>query len=503
MTSFNLTRDAWIPVRRRDGIEAAWSLTEAFRGAAHADAVSDTLPTSRLAVVRLMAAVLARSGAIPDAARWEEIRSKGEFPAEVGAYLEKHASLFDLFGDRPFMQSSAIRDADHGSIEKLRYVGETTPGIFSQSDSWANPKAVAPGAAARLVLQNQLFDRPGLHSCLPGEEKACKLATLTDILSVIVRGETLFETVLLNSPPLDFIGEFLGLDTSDEPWWERGAVRPGLSKPTGYLDLLTRPTRRIHLAQEENGTVKRVALMKGLEMGEHAGLETMAPWKRVKEFNLFIKWRPDTLAWQNSTALFASFSDDRADYHPSPTVEWLKRAKAVPGRRPHRLETVGTWTGGNAGKVDLIRSEELRFRPGYLIDPLVTALIREAVGRASLVRELVSWAVRRAAAQVFDYGIRARAGVRASKAALAALGAAQSFAASLEVPFQKFLDDLHEDSTLAKAAWAKTVSENAMSSLGDGFSTIGADVSGQMIRATARGLLRGAMNNKAKEVVGV
>lgn len=501
---FSLLDRPWIPVRFADGTRREIGLLEVFREAHRIVDVVDDVPTSTMAVHRILVAIAYRALNISDETAWALLFDGGRFPDEVLKYLENVRGRFDLFGKKPFFQHVFDDpDRDAQSILKLWHFGEESSSFFGTAP-WSSPEPVPAGTAARMMIASQYFGRCGTHSCLHGENNKAVAGPLADVTSVLVLGPNLFETVLLNTPGRNFVHDIYG-KTNDLPWWERphGSAQPGAKTSGGYLDQLTRPTRRIMLVPEEDGRVKRVILMKGLDFPVEGRVltETMTPWKRFDGKAFPIRWNPDELAWQNSHVLFRAFDDPdgNVEYRPSKTVLWVSRLAdlgAVAPSKRLRLAVFGTC--GDKGKVDFWRQEFLPLRSAYLSSPELSGHVKEAVAYARKVRDLMSWAVRKGCSDVFDYGLKKLPGTSASKSMKALHGMLREFMASLDGAFKRFLAHLPLGGHGALDSWKRRVELRARQYVDTGLDAVASGIRGAMIKGTVGKRLGGALRSLRK-----
>lgn len=474
-------------------------LLEAFRTAHEISDIVDACPTSTMGIHRLLVAIAYRACPIVDESAWASLFDAGQFGPDVARYLEGVRDRFDLFGKRPFYQHVfEDPDRDAQSILKLWHFGENSSSFFSTA-SWTKPEPVAPGIAARMMLASQYFGRCGTHSCLHGENNKAVAGPLADVTSVLVLGSNLFETVLLNTLGKNAVRDLFGR-TDDLPWWERKTgVQAGVKPADGYLDQLTRPTRRIMLL-EEGGRVGRAILMKGLDFPAEGRmpLETMAPWRQIDKKRFFIHWNPDQLAWQNSHVLFRAFDDpaEKVEYHPARTVEWVSHLADLGAIAPSkRLRIAVFGTSGDKGKVDFWRQEFLPLRSSYLTNPDLFLRVKEAVLYARKVRDLMGWAVRKGCQDVCDYGLRKLPGVSATKSAVSLHGMLREYMASLDGAFRRFLAHLPAGGTGALDSWKRRVDLQVWHYVDRGLDQVNSGIRRAMIKGSVGKRLGGALRS--------
>jgi CRISPR system Cascade subunit CasA len=260
MTTFNLIEERWIPVVGQDWQRQDISLTELFTTWERLREIQADNPPTTLAIYRFLLAILHRAYQGPkNVDHWEEIQQDNGKEAIV--YLEKWRDRFDLFHpEHPFMQDAGITEEDAGEVYLASVLhGNNTSTVFCHEHQWSNAALAIP-EAARLVLRLHNFDTGGRKK---GATDSAAVLPMMDAANVLVRGNNLCETLLLNLVEYDPARDKPSVVTGDDlPCWERDYQKPKERIPAGYIDYLTYQWRRVKLfAQDE--TVVRVALHPG------------------------------------------------------------------------------------------------------------------------------------------------------------------------------------------------------------------------------------------------
>ena len=114
-----------------------------------------------------------------------------------------------------------------------------------------------PADAACYLIATQAFAIGGLITPM-GSERSSKDSHLIRGAVAVIRGENLFETLLLN------LRDYPGQEdrTNDHPAWETDTGPPMERRPSGWLDLLTWQSRRI-LLHATDSQVTGVGLLNG------------------------------------------------------------------------------------------------------------------------------------------------------------------------------------------------------------------------------------------------
>lgn len=351
--TFNLVDQPWIPCAAHTGEPPRLlSLRAVFAHASRLASISDPSPAVTVSLYRLMLAILHRSLDGPrSVAEWQAIWDRNAWDETcLNTYLDRWHHRFDLFDPQhPFYQTPGI-DARSGpapatrdlhtpytatQLTQERASDRNRPLLFDHSSATAT---LLPGEAARYLVAMHNFAVGGLISLGAGEPIANKYTSAAPLLGaavVLVRGQTLFQTLMLNlvrynrddDVPFPFRGD-------DKPAWERedGGARPLSRLPDGLVDLLTWQSRRILLIPDTSpdGTtrVRDAILMKGYQFAqgfEHWSAETLLAFRTNKHARngpavLPIRLDGDRAVWRDSHALLQSVADEQ---HRPIVMDWL------------------------------------------------------------------------------------------------------------------------------------------------------------------------------------
>ncbi|MDB4873143.1 MAG: CRISPR-associated protein Cse1 family [Gemmatimonadales bacterium] len=356
--SYDLTRSRWLPVQRQDGTEHLLSLVEVFAQADDLRRLVGDVPTQEFALLRLLLAVLhdAIEGPV-DLDHWQELWKTGLPTDHIAAYLEQHRGRFDLLHPQtPFFQTATLRTA-HDDVSSLdRIVADIPNGqrFFTMRARGAQRLGFAE--AARWVVHAHAFDTSGIKSGAVGDSRAkggkvypLGVAWTGNLGGVLVEGETLAETLLLNL--IAFDTDNLRIDPErDRPAWRRAPLGPReedpveLSRrPAGVRDLYTWQSRRLRLHFDAEG-VHGVVLAYGdpLSARNMHQREPMTGWRRspaqekkhgLAQVYLPLEHDPSRSAWHGLGALVAG---------RSPGAEQRGEAAAIV--RPRILDWVARLT---------------------------------------------------------------------------------------------------------------------------------------------------------------
>lgn len=293
--AFDLRDEPWLPVRRLDGATDLLSLRAVFAQAHTAGSLLGEVPTQTVALTRLLLAVLHRA-LLPfgdEVEDWEALWQQPALPMkQIDTYLDGQGDRFDLLHPKmPFLQVVGLRTAK-GDVPGVKPLLADVPNNEPFFTTRAGPavQRLEFAEAARWLVHCHAFDPSGIKSGDPDDPrtkngKGYPIGTgwVGGLGTVLVEGQTLRETLLLNLVPVDDRLEPLdGVD--DLPVWERPPLTAREERragaPTGPADLYTWPSRRIRLATDGAG-VTGVLVANGDPLPpQNQFPETMTAWRR-------------------------------------------------------------------------------------------------------------------------------------------------------------------------------------------------------------------------------
>jgi CRISPR system Cascade subunit CasA len=506
----------------------------------HSSAIREVVDPSPLVTVslhRLLLAIVHRVFGPEDSGKWAALWRRGELEREpLLAYLEKWRERFDLFDDRhPFYQSPSL------DFQYARSIALLVPQMASSANSatlfdHTLAATLTPAQSARYLIAFQSFAVGGLVSLEKGQDPAlykfADAAPLTRAAVCLVKGATLFETLMLNLhwlSPAD--GEPFEGSGSDCPLWERDEeFRPGDRAPTGYLDLLTWPSRRIRLRPSvgKDGvvSVESVVIMKGNQFPDgwsSRGKETMVAFKRnLKPAKGQDPWPPlgfreDKASWRNSLALLQSVEEDQD--RPK-TVSWLSdlvQEGALDRRAVFPLDVYGVST--DKALVRFWRHERLPLPLAYLDDADLLSTLKDGLDLAESVGRLFSGGFvdittvggsrkvpspfHRLAAVALSPTDDTKADPGAVGELLEHLAPGRLYWSRLEAPFKRFMVRLADERAnggpgTAFREWVVALRDSAVAAFRE--ATLGLEGTGRTLRAVA--LAEREFNRRLREMLG-
>jgi CRISPR system Cascade subunit CasA len=460
--SFDLTREPWIPCERADGTRVELSLRDVLLQAHELRAVHDGSPLVTAALHRILIAIAHRAVDGPkDEAAWRALWQARRFdPGSVDAYLVKWRHRFDVFDEkRPFMQSTGMTAKP---LQAIRLRTECSPygspvEIFAHRADDA-PTDLSPAEAARAMLGVFLFHRGGIVSGPMGGRAYVKGGPLATAAMVLLVGDTVFETVVLNVLVYDGCARPFAAK-ADLPEWERDSPRPPRpSTPAGWLDLLTWPSRSVFLSAAR-GRVVTAQLAGGLDIDTPSLLDPMAAYTKSDEGWRAFKLDPDRVAWRDSAALFRLRDDATTPPAAIRAMAGRVRDGVVDAAVATRIAVLGQAL--EDASVELTRAEYMPLPAAVLRDDAAGEWIAEALNRdAEGAHGALRFALRRLVEQVlspmYDPGSKQKGRKPLADDVTKLVrrtGAHAVFWASMKPAFDALLVGLGTDPKLALVQW--------------------------------------------------
>lgn len=467
MTSFNLTREPWIPVEGLDETVTQLSTRDALKRAHVLRALADPSPLVVAALTRHLLAVLHRAYEGPRTMKeWCGIASSGAFDkARLDVYLDRVEDRMDLFHlTHPFAQTRGLRArfGDYISpideLEVVRTRWGSGRELFRHRPEFPAPE-MAPGRVARALLAHQAFATGGLVK-KPGEPTAATAAPLTRAGLVIVRGATLFRTLVANLLVYNTDKPVPTGGAVDACSWEQPSLPSVLERadepkrvPLGYLDLLTWLSRRVELIEEDSRVTGFINAV-GQGLAEGSPRDPMVAYRRHETRGLLpVGIDSDRAFWRNSTAIFETARREDAPFERPHAIDLVADPLAIEtlGRDAmYDIEVMGI--AAEKSRIDAARFERVRVLARCFNNPDAGAAVRECL---ELCRRLVDALSK----SLFTYARSALAPGGRDADAKDVRGLVDSFGAlpatwsAFGVAFEEFLPALGDDPDAAAAAF--------------------------------------------------
>jgi CRISPR system Cascade subunit CasA len=305
----DLVHDAWLNAVVCDGAQQSVGLLDALSEADTIRRLELPVHTMLPVVLRqlLLPVMIDALGAPRTRQEWGERFHRGHFSKEdrerLAHYLgPRYGDRFRLFdADRPFAQVAGLKSLNGETKSAAQLVPSVASGnnvpLFSAL-SEADELLLTPGEAALWLLHVHCWDTASIKTGAVGDPQAKNGKTtgnptgpLGQLGVVVPTGETLYETLLLNTPILPD-----GLEPTDRPqWaWDERPAGLGCKSPaeaawserpaTGLLDLLTFQARRIRLITcetEQGPRVHRAIVSAGDRLAQTPEIEPHTAWQHT------------------------------------------------------------------------------------------------------------------------------------------------------------------------------------------------------------------------------
>ncbi|WP_297202038.1 type I-E CRISPR-associated protein Cse1/CasA [uncultured Flavonifractor sp.] len=335
---FSLLEEPWICVLRADGSTAKLSLTEALIQAHQIRDLAGESKTQDSAMLRMLLAVIhtvfsrVNEQGLPEEIstvqealrRWGALWALGAFPQDqIQDYLTQWQERFWLFHpERPFYQVPELQGTTNPAKKLNGALVESSnkTQLFSLWNGERKNRLTYDEAARWLVFLQGFGDTAA-------KKPSPKLSWLGSIGLIMAKGETLFETLMLN---LVLWKNGTERWEASAPSWEEELPQEKLREiptPNNQAALLTVQCRRA-LLQRENGWVSGYVEAAGDYFPkENAFCEQMTLWEGIKERDQIIGYRPR--AHQPSRQMWRDFSVLMGqDVRKPGIVAWIGLLKA-------------------------------------------------------------------------------------------------------------------------------------------------------------------------------
>ena len=390
--SFNLAEQPWIPCERPDGSTVELSTRDALACAHDLRGIADESPLVVAVLHRHLLAILHRSYAGPRTMReWAAIARAKQFDlARVEAYLAQVHDRMDLLhATHPFAQTRGlIQQFDPDPIDQLsleRSKWGTARELF-QHRLTSHPAWMGLAEAARGLLMHHAFATGGLVR-KKGEPVSATASPLVKAALVLLRGPSLFQTLVSNLLVYDQELQPIPSSGRDAPSWEQTPPPTRLPfaeeprrLPLGWLDLLTWQSRRLELVVDE-----RIA--KGFVRAVWQGLagdcprDPMVAYRRDDKRGFVpIGLSTDKSFWRNANALFEAARGDDAQFDRPRTIDQAasREARAIVGEAGvYGVEVLGL--SAEKSLVHFARAERVCAALRLFDDPDAREAVAEAI----------------------------------------------------------------------------------------------------------------------------
>lgn len=455
--TFNLVTDPWLPCEMSSGEVREFSLKDLFRKATGIRDLVDPSPLVRVALYRLLLAILYRTHA-EAAEDWPALWDEGWGEGAILDYLEKWRGRFDLFSpEYPFYQRP---DIDTGKkvapVTKLSH--ELVSGNNKQLPDHSrddDPPGITPARAARLLVGCQAWGIGGGVS--GGGRPNFTSAPLPKGACMVPLGANLRDTLLLNLVPLSGLMKFprqFVLESGqadDRPAWERAGEAQVVERPPdGMSDYLTWQARYVRLLPAESGNVHFMVFAQGEKIKwpspDAPPVDPFHAFTEDSKGRVVVRGvRPDRAVWRDAESLFAHSQAEGC--RTAPALFNAARNRLSLDRSLDRVLPVlvsGIAVPGGQPPPDLWCADTFRVPANLVIDQKAFDVLHQALELATDVARLLHYAIKQFAETYLQMS-ETPGDPKAIKALTIAICREDSYWSQLEAPFLKFLPSLAEE----------------------------------------------------------
>jgi CRISPR system Cascade subunit CasA len=462
---FNLASEPWVPCIMADGTPKKLSLIELFKKSEDIMDITDSNPLIRISIIRTLLAIVHRSIPTIEIADLDRIwNSDGWQPRLIIEYLRFWEHRFDLFdANRPFFQISG-QVGDPTSISKLAFdrASGHNAVLFDHSTD-ESPKPVSPSTAAMLLLYNQAFNLSAGKS----RTGHTKDAPISRCMVVLIRGRDLAETLKLNlvlynpKQPRLVLGDNRGQSSGsaiDLPVWERQDDIAGSARyATGYLDLLTWPSRCIRLIPENldgRTVVRKVIFSQGVELLDQGLRDPMIPHVLKKEDNTTygMRLQKDKAVWRNLESLLMTSRTSQTSYNVTLLLDIIQGGMVTVGNIGERIDlnVCGLISPGQA-KIEHWVDSAIPIPFMVLKDQMVKELVMRGLESTDHIAGLLRTASYVFANELIQKGMDGKADPRQVSDFLDNSNVIRDYWGSMEIPYLRFLNEIDHSNDPAAA----------------------------------------------------
>ena len=466
--SFDLIDEAWIPVITTDGAFLELGLRNMLANAPNLREITCDTPIQSTAILPLALAILHRVFGPADFDAWHALWQAGAFDMErLDAYFTRWRERFDLFNaQRPFLQMPDARVDSKSLIHLIHPMGNTGTLFSHVSDD--SGLASSPAEAVRALLAARCFRTAGLGPSINGRRVSFSDNIFARGVIFWARGNTLFETLLLNL--MQYPDEQTMPHTSrDAPAWEMTDPFEQRESPFGYLDYLTWSNNRVQLIPEktdEGVVVRQAMVVPAINLAPHVKSPQRRYVQKEKKGEIsfpFLYFNADKALWRDYDSLLKR---ETGKVIPPAVVEWLaelKQNERLEGDYPSRLMATGMLA--DQAKPVFYRQEIMPLRLELLRNEDHVHGIRLALKQAEEVANKLRNALNMLAQHVLQRGAAGKPDNNIRNDLVKQWHARERYWTELEPQFWRFIDSLVVNSDAAMHDWIADLRDQALSAL--------------------------------------
>jgi len=486
--SFNLVEEEWIPSRNLDGKISEMSIRGVFQNAKNILDIRDQSPLVAPSVSRILLAILHRNFGPKTESAWKEMWKAGQFEREtLDKYLSEWSHRFDIFdADRPFYQAPGFERVKTTSMNKLamELASGNNPVLFDHSTD-SEPQRMTPAEAAKVLVAHQSFALGGTIGGYKRSRGYTTHATMARGAIVMLHGNNLFETLMLNLTQYKPEDDIPMVATEDKTIWEREEIEYWGQRRTvmGYLDYLTWQNRTIRLLPEnEDGQIRvsNVYLAEGVQLHDDQFPDPMILYTiDEKRGALPLKFSRFKDVWRNSHA-FLMLHDD--SYRIPNAFHWISRFVndgTIPTSRRYNIGIYGL--GTDKAKIHFWDQSSIPLPMNYLDDKELVLQLGKALGYTENVSRILRKKLYLLVRHVISTKGQRNPDSSELSSILGSLDSQSDYWANIEIPFYHLMTELPqypvEEREIRIAQWVnadvKKTAESSFDRALEAFSTTG------------------------------
>ena len=276
--------------------------------------ISGRTPTGRLALLRLCIAVVGDAYRPGTMSARKSMLEDGAFDKDV---LEEYFRVCEQDGPRflldderhPFMQAAYRSEADDGAEKPAAALFADLPSGNNHIHLDHRPiEMISVSAAEALegMLETYMF-------CTAAAQGYPSGVNNTNPVYCVIRGETLFETIVLNMVSCRELGG-IPFGEGMVPWRRELDIKPKEQVAfVSYLEALTWQPRRTTLVFDEDQRVRRIYMQQGRNFtGDGRWRDPWVPFRKKRDEEIYVSIKPELgrQLWRDAGNILSAQSKD-------------------------------------------------------------------------------------------------------------------------------------------------------------------------------------------------
>jgi CRISPR system Cascade subunit CasA len=411
--SFDLLTQPWIPCVDHDGKRCPLSLRDTLVQAHDLHEIYADSPLTIAALHRLLLAVLHRCFGPADRFVWKDLWQDGHGQwndVVLDDYFARDdvGPRFDLFdAERPFYQVRAFYADKEPEVHPIAQLapqeasGNNTTLFDHHVD--ALPDVISAAEAARRLVTLQAYAvGGGVSHKYKGQGLRFHGSPSVRGITFLMRGENLFQTLLLSMRYYPKSNSRLPDTPADKPAWEMdNPFEPERSIPHGYLDYLTWQSRQVRLGEPDKTptgdlVVRTLQRIQGLAVDKEV-MDPLMSYGTSRQGTAFTRrFSQEHVLWRDSATMLELTETAKHDAPENFRVlaEAVQYSRVLSRKLLYTFTAIGLIATSKAG-IQLWRAEYMPLPLTYLESQDTVDSLRKAIRRAewveSALNDVVDW----------------------------------------------------------------------------------------------------------------